>query len=263
LILVPHTPHTIRKSVRSCESCHDSTLTAGLGNSLKRSVVDGNLFVRELKTKNRLLPQFQLKQVITKKGPSLQTAVPPREARFLNTKEVTALAKKNEVYRVFRYLNLQRQRVSGLLVRNEYPYDLKHKANEKKYGDPAPVEDLFYDFNKNQFLASGTSLEDILIKRLQEAEVSPETGHHQETEELQKFEPLLEPDEEPTLTFPEPAVEQEPMDRVSESSENPHPPEKPMLYQEENTIIDFFQGILTKEPPPPSEDDLEQQPYTE
>jgi len=242
LILVPHTPHTIRKSVRSCESCHDSMLTAGLGDSFKRSVADGNLFASEFKTKNRLLPQFQLKQVIAKKGPNLQTAVPPEEIRFLNKEEVTVLATKSDVYRVFRSLNLQRLRYPRLLVRNEFPYDLKHQANEKNYGMPAPVEDLYYDFNKNQFFPSGTSLEDILEKRSQEQD-----------ENL----------EEPAPPFSEPMAGQEPMDRFPETSESSQPHEKPTLDEEGNAIIDFFQGIFQEAPPPPTDDALDQQPFSE
>jgi hypothetical protein len=263
LILVPHTPHTIRKSVRSCESCHESTLAVGLGDSLKRTVADGKLFAREFKSKNRLLPQFQLKQVLAEKGPTLQTAVPPKESRFLNNKELTALKNKSDVYRVFRYQNLQRLKVPRLLARSEFPYDLKHETNEKNYGLPAPVEDLYYDFNKNQFFASGTSLKDILEKRLQEAETPSDTEKPRQSEEFQVpgFDRQDESMEESAPGFPGPTAEQEPTDRLSESSESP--PEKPTLNEEGNAILDFFQGILREGPPAPSEDDLEQQPFTE
>ncbi|MCH8313339.1 MAG: hypothetical protein IID17_10170 [Nitrospinae bacterium] len=279
LILVPHTPHTIRKSVRSCESCHDSMLAVGLGDSLKRSVADGKLFAREFKTKNRLLPRFQLKQVIAKKGPNLQTAVPPKETRFLNKQEVAALANKSDVYRAFRYLNLRRLRYPRLLARNSFPYDLRHKANEKKYGLPALIEDLYYDFNKNQFFASGTSLEDILEKRLkeveipQEAEVPPELEMPQETEEQPQPGFDTQPEfrderqderiEESAPSFPEPVAEQEPDERFSESSEPPAPPKKQTLDEEGNAIIEFFQGIFKEGPPPPTDDELDQQPLTE
>ncbi len=252
LILVPHTPHTIRKSVRSCESCHDSTLAVGLGDSLKRSVADGILFTREFKTNNRLLPQFQLKQVITKKGPDLQTAVPPKESRFLNDKEVSALANKSDVYRVFRYLNLKRLQYPRLLTRNSFPYDLKHKANEKLYGLPVPVEDLYYDFNKNQFFASGTSLKDIAEERLRE----------QETQEPPTHEELLTSDEEAAPGFFEPLAEQEPTEGHSETSEPPPSSNMPTLDEEGNRIIDFFQGIF-KEGPPPSVDNQDQPPFNE
>lgn len=280
LIWVPHTPHTIRKSVRRCESCHENTLTVGLGDSLKQSVTDGKLFAREFKTKNRLLPQFQLKQVIANKGPNLQTAVPPEETRFLNKKEVAVLANKSDVYRVFRYLNLQRLKIPRLLARNEFPYDLRHKANEKKYGKPAPVEDLYFDFNKNRFFVSGTSLEDILEKRLREVEILPEaevppepenfqeTGESQETEEQPGFdaqpeflkEDRDEKNEAPAPGFPEPSAEQDTGERIPEPTEPPPPlPQKKQTLDEEGTgIIDFFQGILKKGPPPPIEDDLDQ-----
>jgi len=278
LILVPHTPHTIRKSVRSCESCHESTLAVGLGDSLKRSVADGTLFAREFKSKNRLLPQFQLKQVRANKGLHLQSAIPPGESRFLRNNEVTALNNKSDEYRIFRHQNLQRLKMPRLLTRNEFPYDLRHKANEKNYGLPAPIEDLYYDFNKNQFFASGTSLQDIIEKRLREAETPPEPLMHQEMEAPQPSEefqmPGFDPQpefrdnmqdergderiEERAPGFPEPAAEQEPTDRVTESSQPSLPPEKPTLDDEGNAIIDFFQGILKQEPPPPIGDDLEQ-----
>ena len=278
LILVPHTPHTIRKSVRSCESCHENTLAVGLGDSLKRSVQDGGLFAREFKSKNRLLPQFQLKQVRANKGLHLQTAIPPGESRFLRNKEVTALNKKSAVYRIFRHQNLQRLRMPRLLTRNEFPYDLRHKANEKNYGLPSPIEDLYYDFNKNQFFASGTSLQDIIEKRLREAETPPEPLMYQEPESPQPPEKFRMPvfDSQPEFRdntqdvrrdeimeerapgFPEPAARQEPPDRVTESSKPSLPPEKPTLDEEGNAIIDFFQGILKSEPPSPIEDDLEQ-----
>lgn len=265
LILVPHTPHTIRKSVRSCESCHESTLAMGLGDSLKRSVADGKLFDREFQSKNRLLPEFQLKQVLAEKGPDLQTAVPQKKSRFLNKKELTALKNKSDVYRVIRYQNLQRLKVPRLLARSEFPYDLKHNANEKNYGLPAPVEDLYYDFNKNQFFASGTSLKDILEKRLQEAENTPDTETPGQSEEFQVpgFDPQDERMEESAPGFPGPAAEQEPTDRFSDSSESPLAPEKPTLNEEGNAIIDFFQGILKEKPPAPSEDDFDQQPFTD
>ena len=283
LILVPHTPHTIRKSVRSCESCHESTLAVGLGDSLKRSVADGTLFAREFKSKNRLLPQFQLKQVRANKGLHLQTAIPPGESRFLRNKEVTALNNKSDVYRIFRHQNLQRLRLPRLLTRNEFPYDLRHKANEKNYGLPAPIEDLYYDFDKNQFFASGTSLQDIIEKRRQEAETPPEPEMRPESEEFQPaeepqpteefqmppFDPQPEfwnttqderrdePIEEQAPGFPEPTARQEPTDRVTETSQPSLTPEKPTLDEEGNAIIDFFQDILQKEHPSQIEGELE------
>ncbi len=270
LILIPHTPHTIRKSVRSCESCHESTLSAGLGDSLKRSVADGNLFAREFKAKNRLLPRFQLKQVLAKKGPRLQTAVPPDATRFLNMEEVTALSKKGDAYRAFRYLNLQHLKYPRLLARKEFPYDLRHRANEKNYGLPSPVEDLYYDFNKNRFFASGTTLEDILKIRLQESLTPPEPEEppvpaftpQQEFPDLEQGEKMESPT--PGPGSPGPAAQQDSQrqgEGFPEPSEPSPPPKQPTLDEEGNAIIDFFQGIFKEGPPPPSSDEPNQPPF--
>ena len=267
LILVPHTPHTIRKSVRSCESCHESTLTAGLGDSLKRSVTDGKLFAREFKSKNRLLPQFQLKQVRANKGPHLQSAFPPGKTRFLNAKEVTALNKKSDVYRIYRHQNLQRLKLPRLLTRSEFPYDIQHKTREQTYGLPASIEDLYYDFNKNKFFASGTSLNDIIEQRLQEEAQTPKEPAIPRATEMPGFfpEPELRSERrDERMAEPAPGI-REPSQDAGEwfpgSPEPPPPttpPEKPSLDEEGNSILDFFQGIIQQKPPPPIEDELEQ-----
>lgn len=280
LILVPHTPHTIRKSVRSCESCHENSLAMGLGDALKRTITDGKRFAREFNSKNRLLPQFQLKQVLTNKGLHLQTAVPSKESRFLLGKEVEALKNKSAIYRIIRHLNLQHLKLPRLLARSEFPYDLRHKTNEKKFGLSSPVEDLYYDFNNNKFFASGTSLKDIIEKRLEEAAQTPEEPMRRQEEEpwmpqeierpgefapgqeftserrneqLETSAPVIsEPSQDTGAWFPEttpPAAEP--------------PSEPPTLDEEGNSILDFFQGIIKQEPPPPDPDDLEQQPFAE
>jgi len=245
LILLPHAPHTIRKSVRSCESCHENPEAAGLGNPLKRSIQDGKLFFSEWNSKQRLLPEFQLKQVITARGETLQTALPAGRARFLDSKEVGSLAKTSDAYRAFRYLDLRYLRFPRLLVRNEFPYDILHKANEKTYGEPVAVEDLYYDFSKNQFFASGTSLGDILEKQKQEE---------------------LEP-REPEMGFPEPALPEEtiqapapvlqaPMAGQTPPAAQPElavpapaPLKEKTLEEEGHSIIDFFQGIFKENLP--------------
>ena len=241
LILVPHTPHTIRKSVRNCESCHENPVAMGLGNPLKRSVMDGKLFFSEFYKNNRLVPEFQLKQVVTDKGTVLQTAVSPKKTRFLKTREIDALAKKSNAYRAFRYLNLKNLRYPRLLIRNEFPYDLKHQANEKSYGRPSPVEDLYYDFEKNRFFASGTSLEDILEKRARE----PLSPREPELDQRPGFQ--IKIDEEPDFQIPEPVAEQAPPERFSESNDLPQPPKEQTLEEEGNAIIDFFQDIFQED----------------
>lgn len=256
LILVPHTPHTIRKSVRSCESCHENNVAMGLGNPLKRSIRDGKIFFTEFNKNNRLLPEFQLKQVVTKNGTILQTAIPPKTTRFLKSKEIADLANKSDTYRAFRYLNLRNLRYPRLLIRNEFPYDLKHQANEKSYGTPSPVEDLYYDFEKNQFFASGTSLENILERRAQEPESPPAPE--------QDLSPSFQIDinDAPDLQTPEPLAEQAPVEGFPESNELHQPPKEQTLEEEGNAIVDFFQGIFKESSPqPPANPD--QPPPTE
>jgi len=257
LILVSHAPHTIRKSVRSCESCHASDVAKGLGNPLKRSVRDGKLFFSELNKNNHLLPEFQLKQVVTDKGIFLQTAVPPMKVRFLQSKEIDALTKKSDTYRAFRYLNLRNLRYPRLLLRNEFPYDLKHQANEKNYGRPLPVEDLYYDFEKNRFFASGTSLEDIFKKRTRE----PKSTQEPASDQKPNFQ--MEIDETPDLQIPEPIVEQAPLERLPESDGLSQPPREQTLEEEGNAIVDFFQGIFQESPAQPPKATPDQPPVTE
>ena len=43
LTLLPHTPHTIRTTVRPCESCHDSEITLGLGDPKRNVIVDSGV----------------------------------------------------------------------------------------------------------------------------------------------------------------------------------------------------------------------------
>jgi hypothetical protein len=267
LVLVPHTPHTIRKSVRSCESCHESTQAVGLGDPLKRSVTDGKLFAREFKSDNRLLPQFQIKQVRANKGPHLQLPFPPGKSRFLNAKEVTALNKKSDLYRVFRHQNLQRLKMPRLLTRSEFPYDIRHRTNEKTYGLPASIEDLYYDFNKNQFFASGTSLSDIIERRSQEEAApppAPTIQHETEIPDVFPGQELRSERRDENIMEPAPGI-QEPSQGAGEWFPEPSEPpptttptEKPTLDEEGDSILDFFQGIIKQEPPPPVEDELEQ-----
>jgi hypothetical protein len=257
LILVPHTPHTIRKSVRSCESCHESNVAKGLGNPLKRSIRDGKMFFTELSKNNRLLPEFQLKQMVTDDGIILQTAFPPTKTRFMTSKEIAALSKKSAAYRAFRYLNLRNLRYPRLLLRNEFPYDLKHQANEKSYGAPSPVEDLYYDFENNQFFASGTSLKDILERRAREPE-SPPASEPASSPSFQ-----MEIDDASDLQIPEPLTEQAPQEGFSESNGLSQPPKEQTLEEEGNAIVDFFQGIFQEGSAQPPLANPDQPPPTE
>jgi len=154
-VMTPHTPHTIRSTTRPCESCHESTLAAGLGESTLKYVEDGKPFLRELKRSNRILPQFQIKQMVSRNGWSLQNPMPKGKLRFMKSKEIKSLLKKSDRYRAYRYLDLRRAGQSRLLIRDELPYDLKHQINEEKLGPPTKKETLYYyDLDQHSFFES-------------------------------------------------------------------------------------------------------------
>lgn len=154
-VMTPHTPHTIRSTTRPCESCHESTLAVGLGESTLKYVEDGKPFLRELKRSNRILPQFQIKQMVSRNGWSLQNPMPKGKLRFLKSKEIKSLLKKSDRYRAYRYLDLRRAGQSRLLIRNEFPYDLQHQVNKNKFGPPTEKETLYYyDLDQHRFFES-------------------------------------------------------------------------------------------------------------
>lgn len=152
MIWTAHSPHTIRKTVRSCESCHQNELTAGLGDPLRQNITYATAFFEELRLNNQVLPQFQLKQGITQSGEPLQTAYPSDEVRFLNAEEISALQETTDRYRSLRFLNLRELSFPRLLSRNEFPYDTRHFAHENKMEPPSLKDDLYYDVSKNQFV---------------------------------------------------------------------------------------------------------------
>ncbi len=152
MIWTTHSPHTIRKTVRGCESCHQNELTAGLGDPLRQSVKYATAFFEELRLTNQVLPQFQLKQGVTQSGEPLQTAYPMDEVRFLNEQEISALQEKTDRYRSLRFLNLRELSFPRLLSRHEFPYDTRHLARENKMEPPPLKDDLYYDVSKNQFV---------------------------------------------------------------------------------------------------------------
>ncbi len=154
-VMTPHTPHTIRATTRPCESCHESTLATGLGESTLKYVEDGKPFLSELKRSNRILPQFQIKQMVSRNGWSLQNPMPKGKLRFLKSKEINSLFKKSDRYRAYHYLALRRAGQSRLLIREEFPYDLQHKINEDKFGPPTKKETLYYyDLDQHSFFES-------------------------------------------------------------------------------------------------------------
>ena len=152
LIWTDYSPHTIRKTVRSCEDCHQSSVSVGLGDPLKKSLQDADQFFSGLKQKNRVHPDFQLKQTIDLSGKALQTPFPLDGSRFLNKEEITVLQETSDRYRAFRSLNLRELNFSRLLNRSEFPYDLKRRVRDKESEQPQPREDLFYNVEKNKFI---------------------------------------------------------------------------------------------------------------
>jgi hypothetical protein len=160
LILLPHTPHTIRKTVRSCESCHDSEIALGLGDPKRNVIVDAGLFFSILQNEGVVPKNFQAKQVITGTGDPIQNAYPNNQARFLNAEEVAAMKNKSDTYKAFRYLDLKAQRFPRLLSREEFPFDKKHRRNEKSTKQPMQEEKILNKANKNSFdgglIESGT-----------------------------------------------------------------------------------------------------------
>lgn len=152
LIWTDHSPHTIRKAVRSCEDCHQNALSVGLGNPLKKSIQDSNQFFSGLKQNNQVHQDFQLKQGVDPNGQALQTPFPQDKLRFLNKDEISALQKPSNRYRAFRSLNLRELNFSRLLNRNDFPYDVRHRVREQNLEQSQLREDFFYDVEKNKFV---------------------------------------------------------------------------------------------------------------
>ncbi|MEE2986438.1 MAG: hypothetical protein VX667_01450 [Nitrospinota bacterium] len=176
-IMQAHTPHTIRKTVRSCESCHENALTAGLGDPIKQKVDDAERFQNELEEQNRVLPQFQVKQMITETGDPIQNTF-PKEIRFLAPEEIAALEEKTDLYRALRYMDLRALKFPRLLAREEFIYDIKHRKNEEKYG-LQDEGDLIYDMDANKFTATGPPHE--LAPSPEVKTDSPEDGSEKES----------------------------------------------------------------------------------
>ena len=191
LIWTTYSPHTIRKTVRSCESCHKNKLSAGLGDPLRQSIQNTTSFFDELRFNNQVLPQFQLKQGVTMNGEPLQTPFPNGEARFLNEEEISALQKTTDSYRAYRFLNLRELRFPRLLSRQEFPYDTRHRAQENVMGPPPLQDDLYYDVGKNQFVKIAPEIPAVDTSQTQEE--SPETvGQESETLELEEQKNIIE-----------------------------------------------------------------------
>ncbi|MFQ5672141.1 MAG: hypothetical protein ACE5G9_03525 [Nitrospinales bacterium] len=133
LIMVPYSPHTIRKSGRSCEGCHGNSLAAGLGDLKRSRVTDATLFLDTLKAGEPIPRQFQLQQMVADDGTPLQTTLFDKNVRFLNREEISALNEKSDRYRAYHYLSLRERGYPRLLTREEFPLDLRHKEKERLF----------------------------------------------------------------------------------------------------------------------------------
>jgi hypothetical protein len=207
LIWTAYSPHTIRKTVRSCESCHQNELTAGLGDPLRQNIKNAASFFDELRFNNQVLPQFQIKQGVTQKGEPLQTAFPAGETRFLNTEEISALLGTTDRYRSFRFLNLRELSFPRLLTRREFPYDTRHLARENLMGPPPLNDDLYYDAGKNQFVKIEPTVPAAEIQPGPQETVQQEPGTPapaQQKEIIEFLYNLFQDDETPDKSNPSP-----------------------------------------------------------
>jgi hypothetical protein len=153
LMLLPHTPHTIRTTVRSCESCHESDVALGLGDPARRILADAESFLSDLQSGEPVPPEFQTRQMVTSSGDSIQTVYPTEQTRFLSAEEIAALKVKSDTYKAYRYMDLRDQRFPRLLMREEFPFDRRHQEREKSAGEPEREEDTFYHMDENRFIS--------------------------------------------------------------------------------------------------------------
>ncbi len=149
LLFAPHAPHTTRKRARSCESCHENNIAAGLGDPRLQSVTDPDAFLTELATRNRILPEFQLKQMVDEQGTEIQTPLAAEGSRFLNASEILALQVPSENYKAYRFMDLKAGGFGRLLSRKSFPYDVLHNKNEEEFDLEAKSGDLLYNLDDN------------------------------------------------------------------------------------------------------------------
>ncbi len=176
LILLPHTPHTIRTSVRPCESCHDSEISLGLGDPKRNIIADSESFFSILTETGTVPSDFQTKQVITKQGNPIQTTYQNNQARFLNAEEIAAIKNKSDTYKAFRYMDLKAQRFPRLLAREKYPFDQRHKNNETSAKKPKHEEEALLKLNENSSLVSVYEADSSVRKDADDADLTPVEG---------------------------------------------------------------------------------------
>jgi hypothetical protein len=151
-MLLPHTPHTIRTAVRSCESCHESDVALGLGDPARKTLADAGSFLSNLQSGESVPSEFQTRQMVTSSGGSVQTVYPTEQTRFLSAEEIAALKVKSDTYKAYRYMDLRDRRFPRLLTREEFPFDRRHREREKSAGEPEREEDTFYHMDENRFI---------------------------------------------------------------------------------------------------------------
>ena len=182
LIFLPHTPHTIRTTVRPCESCHDSEISLGLGDPNRKTITDSESFFLALQNNDSIPLDFQAKQVITEAGNSIQRTYPKDKTRFLNAEEIAVIRNKSDAYKAYRYMDLKERRFSRLLTREKFPFDQLHEKNEELAGNPKEEKYFLSDLNGDNFLSeehaelqsSKLNLNDALIEKEKIMEFSPE-----------------------------------------------------------------------------------------
>jgi len=173
LILLPHTPHTIRTIVRPCESCHDSEITLGLGDPKRNTIVDSESFFSILKNKGAVPSNFQAKQVVTETGDPIQVTYPSHWTRFLNAEEIASIKNKSDAYKAFRYLDLKARRFPRLLAREEFPFDQRHIKNEKSAKQPKQEEEILFQINQNGFMARENELDQSRVEKAHDPVLVP------------------------------------------------------------------------------------------
>jgi hypothetical protein len=166
LILLPHTPHTIRTTVRPCESCHDNKIALGLGDPKRNVIVSAESFFSIFENEGIVPSNFQAKQVITETGDSIQSVYPNSQARFLNAEEIAAIKNKSDAYRAYRYLDLKNKKFPRLLAREDFPFDQQHKKNEESARKPEGKKETLLEINKNRLMTDKYKVDEPRRKNL-------------------------------------------------------------------------------------------------
>jgi hypothetical protein len=117
-------------------------MSVGLGDMKRETVTDADLFLRRLELSGQPQANFYLKQMLTESGGIIQTPLPFAQTRFLNPSEIAALNAESDRHKAYRYLDMRSKNFPRLLAREDFPYDDKRLANEKKFGLPSRDEEM-------------------------------------------------------------------------------------------------------------------------